>query len=562
MKESNQITRRDFLKFGSLTAVSLPTITKIGTFAGQDLLESPEAYGGFTIRTLADNVPPYEVNDEIYQRFNAKFGIFSRNTWDEEYGSRVEEVEKVYEPGQPGYEWPDVALNTAAVFCATYDGTGSSIALMGQHQGLLGLEPEAMSSPYGPVFEGRWDHSHLTAEEVSKMVKKAALFLGASLVGIAPMDERWIYSDYYDPFTATEAPITITEVEEIQLPEGQVSLQEAGQLIKAELETWEGAQIKELLIDVLETAPAEAIPSSAPSVAMAKALPANQYHGKLSNFLAMPAPFLAFMAQKMGMDFEIAAVDPGESGKPRYLEDGTLAIPETMKWVIVLAFEEDFDNIEASPTTLSTAGVLDGYSKMAITGGSLAQFIRGLGYNAIPCGNNTGISVPQAIDAGLGEQGRNGILITPKYGPRVRLAKVITDLPLATDKPIKFGVEEFCEICGKCADLCPTQAISHGEKTTEAINMSNNPGAKKWVIDGEKCYFSWHANGSGCGLCVRVCPFNKPEGWLHDITRILIGAKSGAIDKLLLNLDDASGYGAEEPKFKFWDSDEYIHIKS
>ena len=70
----------------------------------------------------------------------------------------------------------------------------------------------------------------------------------------------------------------------------------------------------------------------------------------------------------------------------------------------------------------------------------LAEFIRILGYKAIPMGNDTSLSIPLAIDAGLGELGRHGLLITPEYGPCVRLCKVFTDLPLEPDKPIQFGV--------------------------------------------------------------------------------------------------------------------------
>ena len=150
--------------------------------------------------------------------------------------------------------------------------------------------------------------------------------------------------------------------------------------------------------------------------------------------------------------------------------------------------------------------------------------------------------------------GRNGILITPKFGPRVRLAKVITDLPLKHDTPISFGVEEFCKVCKKCAELCPTQAITHeDEKTYSAPTISANPGVKKWTINAEDCYAGWFANGSGCGVCIQVCPFNKPEGWLHDVTRIMIGAGVGSIDDLMVKLDDASGYGSGKPKFGFWD---------
>ena len=96
----------------------------------------------------------------------------------------------------------------------------------------------------------------------------------------------------------------------------------------------------------------------------------------------------------------------------------------------------------------------------------------------------------------------------------------------------------------------------------QATTISTNPGVMKWPIDAELCYIGWEANGSGCGQCIRVCPFNKPEGWLHEATRILIGAKSGSLDNLLLKLDDASGYGDQEPRFIFWEGDNYIHIKS
>jgi epoxyqueuosine reductase QueG len=82
---------------------------------------------------------------------------------------------------------------------------------------------------------------------------------------------------------------------------------------------------------------------------------------------------------------------------------------------------------------------------------SMARFIQELGYHAMPSGNDTALSIPMAVDAGLGELGRNGILITPKYGPRVRLCKVFTDLPLVHDKPVDLGVQAFCEICKKCA---------------------------------------------------------------------------------------------------------------
>jgi len=553
------MNRRDFLKMGGITAVSLPLITKVGQIGNEALLESEEAYGGFLVRSLAEGESTIEVDDAIYQRFDATNVIFSRNVWDEDYIKRVDETELAFKPNDPGYSQLDAALSGAANFLGGYDGTNSP--LTGRHGGILGLNPSALSKD-SLTFEGPWDYNQFTSEEVAGFVKKAALFLGASLVGIAPLNERWIYSHSYDMLAGGRAPIEFTEVVVPELPEGQVSLQEAGQRIKTEMQKLEGEEIKAILMDVMGNIDPSLLPADAPPVGMIKILPASQFKDNVSKFLTMPKPILDMFAVKLGMDFEIANVDLGESAKPRYLEDGTLAIPETMQNVIVLAFEMDYDSIESAPTVQGDIGTMDGYAKMAITAGSLAQFIRKLGYNAIPCGNNTGVSVPQAIEAGLGEGGRNGILITPKYGPRVRLSKVITDLPMAFDKPIKFGVKEFCEVCKKCAKECPTQAIPYDKQTMEPATISNNPGVLKWSVNPEDCYIGWTANGSGCGMCIKTCPFNKPDSWLHDATRILIGAKVGALDNILVKLDDASGFGKPEPADIFWQSDRFIHIKS
>jgi len=65
--------------------------------------------------------------------------------------------------------------------------------------------------------------------------------------------------------------------------------------------------------------------------------------------------------------------------------------------------------------------------------------------------------------------GRNGLLITPQYGPRVRISKVLTDLPLVPDEPIEFGVTEYCEKCKRCAKYCPGQAILRGKGPPKPI---------------------------------------------------------------------------------------------
>jgi hypothetical protein len=143
-----------------------------------------------------------------------------------------------------------------------------------------------------------------------------------------------------------------------------------------------------------------------------------------------------------------------------------IRLPEQYKFAVVMAIEMNHDKIATSDIEASAATGL-GYSKMAFVSSLLAQFIRNLGYQALPCGNDTALSIPLAIDAGLGELGRNGLLITPQFGPRVRLCKVLTDLPLKPDKPIAFGVQEYCEKCKKCLETALSMRSARTKQPTQ-----------------------------------------------------------------------------------------------
>jgi epoxyqueuosine reductase len=186
-------------------------------------------------------------------------------------------------------------------------------------------------------------------------------------------------------------------------------------------------------------------------------------------------------------------------------------IPPEYKYAIVMAIELDYGLMKESPKALSAAATGLGYSKMAITAVLMAEFIRNLGYRAIPMGNDTALSIPLAIDAGLGELGRHGLLITEQFGPRVRLSKVFTDLPLKPDKPVDLGIQEFCESCGVCAQECPGKAISPGKRSTEPSSVSNNKGGLlKWSTNAYNCFKTWAAFGVDCTHCIATCTKNRP----------------------------------------------------
>jgi len=219
-----------------------------------------------------------------------------------------------------------------------------------------------------------------------------------------------------------------------------------------------------------------------------------------------------------------------------------LEIPEEYQYAVVIATEMEYNDVRRSPAVAPSTDL--GYSKMAFVATSVAEFVRLLGYRAIPTGNDTALSIPLAVDAGLGELARNGLLITEGYGPRVRLCKVLTDLPLEPDKPVDLGVQHFCDSCKRCADGCPARAILDGERTAEPRNISTSAGVLKWPIDAERCLAWCVRNGTWCTNCIRACPWNKPAGVSHKAVRGVV-ARTSLFDTTFVKTDDLLGYGRQ-----------------
>jgi reductive dehalogenase len=202
---------------------------------------------------------------------------------------------------------------------------------------------------------------------------------------------------------------------------------------------------------------------------------------------------------------------------------------------ISLAVEMNFNRMLYSPGWIDNAEVGLGYLNAAKAAVSLAAYIRELGYPARAHFfiNEWVLHVPIAMDAGLGELSRNGILITAPFGPRVRLSTVTTDLPMTIDQPVDIGAVSTCEVCKKCADNCPSQAIPHGGK--EIVR-----GVEKWNLDAGKCMRFWVANPlkwNDCARCIAVCPWNRPNVWYHNLSTKAVGRSKVAI-KFLLWIDD------------------------
>jgi len=187
-----------------------------------------------------------------------------------------------------------------------------------------------------------------------------------------------------------------------------------------------------------------------------------------------------------------------------------IVVPDGYRNVIVMGIAMDREAVSTSPTYPSATATGVGYSRMVFAIASVAEFIRNLRYGAIPMGNDTALSIPLAIDAGLGQLGRNGLLITREFGPCVRLCKILTDLPLQPDEPAAFGVTDFCRGCRKCTEACEAEAISAEEDPSYDVACpSNNRGILRWAVHADRCYEYWIRNTAACSNCIAACPFTR-----------------------------------------------------
>ena len=203
------------------------------------------------------------------------------------------------------------------------------------------------------------------------------------------------------------------------------------------------------------------------------------------------------------------------------------------KYAIALTVEmakEMIDRAPRGPTVMESAQQYMDSGAIAV---QLAQFIRNLGYPARAHidGNYRVVCPLVARDAGLGEIGRMGLLMTPRLGPRVRLAVVTTDLPLVPgSREPEHSVLDFCSICEKCADVCPSQSISRGLRT-------EIDGALRWQIDSEGCFTYWSKIGTDCARCMSACPYSHPDNPMHNTVRFLI-RNSALARRVALSADD------------------------
>jgi NAD-dependent dihydropyrimidine dehydrogenase PreA subunit len=175
-----------------------------------------------------------------------------------------------------------------------------------------------------------------------------------------------------------------------------------------------------------------------------------------------------------------------------------------LRHAIVLGLPMDWEEMQHAPQPRAAEEVMRTYRLVARTAVRLAERIRAMGWPARAYGNPNStdvLMIPLATRAGLGQLGKHGSMIGTEHGSNFRLAAVLTDLPLALDRPVDIGVDDLCAVCRRCVDDCPPRAIFDEKQLVR--------GERKWYVDFDKC-IPYFVKTYGCAICIEVCPWSEP----------------------------------------------------
>ncbi|RJE48505.1 hypothetical protein A7K50_09640 [Dehalobacter sp. MCB1] len=202
----------------------------------------------------------------------------------------------------------------------------------------------------------------------------------------------------------------------------------------------------------------------------------------------------------------------------------------------------NYDILKGAPKKEIMLEIFRAYSKLGHMAVLMARFIRNIGYPARAhiVTNNQVIFPPAAIDAGVGELGRSGILISKEFGTAMKMSVITTDLPLVYDRKSKLGVDDFCKNCKICAENCPGAAISMDDEK-QIIR-----GVERYRFKAENCFKIWNKTGTDCGVCMSACPYSKPPSLEHSFG-LWLAAKGGSFPGIFLTRLERLIYGPHSP---------------
>jgi ferredoxin len=178
------------------------------------------------------------------------------------------------------------------------------------------------------------------------------------------------------------------------------------------------------------------------------------------------------------------------------------AMKNDLPYAICLALEQDYQKTQTIPSMGAEETHFGTYARQGPLTVELTDFIRSLGYRVQVSGPtwHYGPMIPMFVQAGLGQLGANGQLLSPHFGSRARLQIIFTDAKVTFDQPIDYGIHKFCQECQVCVQRCPGRALMP-EKVWYR-------GVEKNKLVFKRCR-PVMARYLGCGICMKVCPVQK-----------------------------------------------------
>jgi epoxyqueuosine reductase len=170
---------------------------------------------------------------------------------------------------------------------------------------------------------------------------------------------------------------------------------------------------------------------------------------------------------------------------------------------IILGMEMKWDKIKTAPSAICEIEVFRVYKVLGDITIELTEYLKSQGYKAEahhPFGGKL-LYGPHVVASGLGIMGRNGLIITPEFGPRQRWSMITTDAEIPTTVKRNLDeLEEYCKGCGACVDNCRGGAVYKEPIKKEGGIITH--------IDRSKCIESILQNNY-CSYCLRICPQGK-----------------------------------------------------
>lgn len=192
-------------------------------------------------------------------------------------------------------------------------------------------------------------------------------------------------------------------------------------------------------------------------------------------------------------------------------------------YALVCIQEMEKEKVDLAPSLAAGEEVQRIYNTLGLAVNDIANWLRQK--HGVKCQSNHPLGglvdlTPLAAKAGLGWQGCNGLLITPQYGQRQRIATLFIQEKIFpfTDNQDHVWIESFCKTCRRCEKACPVQAIYPEKKP----GIQNVPGIQqtRTCIDRLKCFPQFNKT-LGCSICLKVCPFSKGNGSYEKIKSVI-----------------------------------------